>query len=118
MKERALSESIDLAKLRASLDGTSGKAYWRSLEDLADTPEFRAFVEREFPAGMHAPQLSRRRFLQLAAASLAMAGLAACSPQPSERLIPYVKQPPNLDPAAPQFYASAHVLNGFARGTL
>jgi MoCo/4Fe-4S cofactor protein with predicted Tat translocation signal len=113
-----LSESIDLAKLRERLSGASGKEYWRSLEDLADLPEFRAFVEREFPAGLHAPQLSRRRFLQLAAASLAMAGLAACSPQSPERLVPYVKQPPDLDAAAPQFYASAHVLNGFATGIL
>ncbi len=117
-KEQGLSESIDLAKLRARLNTASGKDYWRSLEELADSPEFHTFVEREFPAGLRAPQLSRRRFLQLAAASLALAGLAACHPQPPERLVPYVKQPPDLDPAAPQFYASAHVLNGFATGIL
>ncbi len=113
-----MSEPIELEKLRERLNTRSGKDYWRSLEELADSPEFHTFVEREFPAGLRAPQLSRRRFLQLAAASLAMAGLAACAPQPPERLVPYVKQPPNLDPAAPQFYASAHVLNGFASGIL
>ncbi len=109
---------IDLAKLRDQLNTKAGKEYWRSLDELADSPEFRAFVQREFPAGLRAPQMSRRRFLQLAAASLAMAGLAACAPQPPERLVPYVKQPQNLDPASPQFYASAHVLSGFARGIL
>ncbi|HVU15264.1 MAG TPA: TAT-variant-translocated molybdopterin oxidoreductase, partial [Phototrophicaceae bacterium] len=113
-----MSDSIDLASLRAQLNAKSGKAYWRSLEALADTPEFRAFVQREFPAGLRTPQMSRRRFLQLAAASLAMAGLAACAPQPSERLVPYVRQPQDLDPASPQRYASAHVLSGFATGIL
>ena len=110
--------SLDLTKLRERLRASNGKDYWRSLEELADTPEFRAFVEREFPAGLRAPQLSRRRFLQLAAASLALAGIAACSPQPPEHLVPYVVQPEGVTPGVPQFYASAHVLNGFASGIL
>ncbi len=109
---------LDLQKLRERLRASNGKDYWRSLEELAETPEFRAFVEREFPAGLRAPQLSRRRFLQLAAASLALAGIAACNPTPPEQLVPYVRQPENLTPGNPLFYASAHVLNGFATGIL
>ena len=109
---------LDLTALRTRLNGTVGQDYWRSLEALADSPEFRAFVEREYPAGLRAPQLSRRRFLQLAAAALGMAGLAACSPQPPGQLVPYVTQPENVTPGLPQFYATAHRLAGFATGIL
>ena len=109
---------LDLNKLRARLNETVGQDYWRSLEELADMPEFRALVEREYPLGLRAPQLSRRRFLQLAAAALSMAGLAACNPQPSGQLVPYVSQPESVTPGLPQFYATAHVLSGFATGIL
>ena len=59
-------------------DGTlRGKAYWLSLDELADTDEFREFMHREFPAG--ATDLldsgERRQFLQIMGASLALAGL-------------------------------------------
>ena len=40
-----------------------GKAYWRSLDELADTPEFRALVEKEFPGlaeELLSPQTRRR----------------------------------------------------------
>ncbi len=109
---------MDVTEIRERLRGATGREYWRSLDELADTPEFRAFVERGLPNGFQAPQISRRRFLQLAAASLAMAGMAACSPQPPEHLVPYVVQPENVTPGVAQFYASAHVLNGFASGIL
>ena len=29
----------------------TGRTYWRSLDELSDTPEFRTFMHREFPAG-------------------------------------------------------------------
>ncbi len=109
---------LDLEKIRATLSTSTGENYWRSLEAVAETPEFRAFVEREFPAGIRQPGLSRRRFLQLAASSLALAGLAACQSQPAAHLVPYVNQPQNVTPGIPQFYATAHVLNGFATGIL
>ena len=51
-------------------------------------------------------------------ASLAAAGLASCSRQPIERLVPYVKQPEDLIPGKPLHFASSHVLGGFARGVL
>ncbi len=114
----SLSTPTDVTQIREQLRGKTGKTYWRSLEDLADSPEFQAFAQREFPSSLNAPQLSRRRFLQLAAAALSMAGLAACSPRPPGQLVPYVTQPEDLTPSLPQFYASAHVLGGFATGIL
>ncbi len=110
--------SVDMSKIRARLTGVTGRDYWRSLEELADTPEFRTFVEQEFPQGLGNAPISRRRFLQLAAASLALAGIAACSPRSSKEIIPYVVKPDDLIPGEPQFYATAHRLSGYATGIL
>ena len=40
--------SIDLEALREQFSAQSGKEYWRSLDELADTEEFRSFVNNEF----------------------------------------------------------------------
>ncbi len=73
----------------------AAKKYWRSLEELADAPEFREFVEREYP--QHAERwddpVERRSFLKLMGASLALAGLSGCVFQPPEKIVPYVTQP-------------------------
>ncbi len=73
----------------------SGKKYWRSLGQLNDTPEFRGWLEREFPQGaseMKGGEVSRRNFLQLMGASMALAGLsfAGCR-RPVKHLIPFTK---------------------------
>src|ERR1051325_10413987 len=74
---------------------SSGKKFWRSLEELADAPEFREFVAREYP--QHAEErhdpVERRTFLKLMGASLALAGLSGCVFQPAEKIVPNVKQP-------------------------
>jgi hypothetical protein len=40
---------VDLSGVRRRLDGAQGRIYWKSLEDLAQTPEFLEFLHREFP---------------------------------------------------------------------
>ncbi len=84
------------------------KQYWRSLNQLADTDEFRSFVENEFPEGTLelSDGLSRRKFLSLMGASLAFAGLAGCR-RPIEKIIPYVISPEDIVPGIPLYYASA-----------
>jgi molybdopterin-containing oxidoreductase family iron-sulfur binding subunit len=93
-----------------------GKSYWRSLEELADAPEFREFVEREYP--QHAEEwddpLERRTFLKLMGASLALAGLSGCVFQPPEKIVPYVKQPEDSVPGKALFFATASSLGGIA----
>src|SRR5688572_28882761 len=92
------------------------KKYWRSLEELADAPEFREFVEREYP--QHAEQwddpLARRTFLKLMGASLALAGLSGCVFQPPEKVVPYVTQPEYGTPGKALFFATASTLGGVA----
>src|SRR6185503_14641408 len=92
------------------------KTYWRSMEELVDAPEFREFVEREYP--QHAESwddpVERRTFLKLMGASLALAGLSGCVFQPSEKIVPYVKQPEHGTPGKSLFFATAVTLGGIA----
>ena len=110
----------DLASMRARLDGLRGRQFWRSLEELAETPEFRRVVEREFPqaAAEWFDPVARRGFLKLMGASLALAGATACTRQPDELLVPYVKTPENMVPGRPLFFATAMSLGSSAIGLL
>lgn len=94
----------------------TGKAYWRSLDDLADTPEFRDWLEREFPAG--ASELlegSRRSFLKLMGASVALAGAAAipgCR-RPDHKIMPYSREvPEEVIPGKALYYATSMAFPG------
>ncbi len=111
---------FDLASIRARLEAAQGKEYWRSLEELADTEGFQEFLHREFPrqASVWDEPLSRRQFLKLMAASLALAGLSGCIGQPREKIVPYVRQPEQIIPGKPLFFASAMPLSGVAIGVL
>ncbi|MBI4264375.1 MAG: TAT-variant-translocated molybdopterin oxidoreductase [Acidobacteria bacterium] len=110
----------DVGALRARLEGTRGREYWRSLEALAGTPEFKEFLHREFPqnASEWLDPVGRRGFLKLMGASLALAGVTACTRQPEEALVPYVRQPEDLVPGKPLFYATAMPLSGAGMGLL
>lgn len=97
----------------------TGKDYWRSLEQLADTPEFQEYVQKEFPEGASEMRdlVSRRTFLSLMGASLAFAGLAGCR-KPVEKILPYVTAPENVIPGVPQHYATTMPLGLEAYGVL
>jgi molybdopterin-containing oxidoreductase family iron-sulfur binding subunit len=107
--------------LRNSLAEAQGKRYWRSLEELAGDPRVQEYLQREFPDGASRLEdpVSRRRFLSLLGASLALAGVAGpgCS-RPTGVIMPYVRQPENLTLGKPLFYATAMTLGGFATGLL
>jgi molybdopterin-containing oxidoreductase family iron-sulfur binding subunit len=114
------SADLDLAAIRARLAAARGPQYWRSLEEMAATEEFREFLTREFPhqASEWIDPVSRRRFLQLMGASLALAGLSSCTSAPSEKIMPYVRAPEEVIPGQPLRYATAMPLSGSALGVL
>ncbi|MFL5815160.1 MAG: TAT-variant-translocated molybdopterin oxidoreductase [Bdellovibrionia bacterium] len=94
---------------------------WRSLQELEGDPSFQKKLEQEFPAGASVwneldNPLSRRSFLQIMGASVALAGITACTKMPPEKIIPYVVAPENLIPGFPQTYASTLTLSGYAKG--
>ena len=113
-------KSLDLAAIQARLAGAKGKQYWRSLDELAQTEAFQTLLHREFPqlAGEWTDSLSRRNFLKLMGASLALAGLTACSGQPPEKIVPYVQAPEEIIPGQPLYFATAMMLGGYATGLL
>ncbi len=112
--------SLDLKAVQAQLAAASGPDYWRSLEELARTDEFQAFLHREFPdqASELTDPVGRRQFLRLMGASLALAGVSACTKQPPEAIVPYVKAPEEIVPGKPLFFATALTLGGVATGVL
>ncbi len=110
----------DLEAIRERLRSGGGQQFWRSLDELADTPAFRELVAREFPQGaaeLNDP-VSRRTFLKLVGASLALAGVTGCTYMPPEKLAPFDRQPLGRVPGIAQFFATALSLNGYATGVL
>ncbi len=109
-------KQLDLATAKAQIEETTGPEYWRSLEELAGSEEFQEMLHREFPKGASEwlDGLSRRGFLKTMGASLALAGLTGCTRMPITEIVPYVRQPENVVPGRPMFYATAFTLGGYA----
>src|SRR5258706_4708249 len=110
---------LDLDSLRAQINEANEKAgpeYWRSLEELAGSPAFQEVLHREFPKGASewVDSVSRRGFRKVMGASMALAGMTGCVRLPLEPIVPYVRQPEDVIPGRPQFYATAMTLGGYA----
>ena len=87
-----------------------GPKYWRSLEQLSDTPQFRQWMEREFPSGASelTDPVSRRNFVKVMSASFLLAGLGATGcRRPVEKIYPFAKMPENYTFGVPQYFATA-----------
>jgi molybdopterin-containing oxidoreductase family iron-sulfur binding subunit len=108
--------------LRTRLSSGDNQEFWRSLDELAETPEFLDYVSHEFPrqSGEWMDTVARRSFLKLMAASLGLAGvgLGGCMRQPDEMIVPYVRQPEDFVPGQPLFFATCTTLGGYATGLL
>jgi len=111
---------VSIEGARAALRDKRGREFWQSLEELASTEEFDELLHREFPR--HAAEwdegTDRRTFIKLMGASLALAGLTGCSYQPPESIVPYVRQPEEIIPGKPLYFATAMPFSGGATGLL
>src|ERR1700746_1088838 len=103
---------LDLETARARIGETRGPEFWRSLEELAGSQEFQEMMQREFPKGASewVDSVSRRGFLRLMGASLALAGMPGCAKRPLQEIVPYVRQPEEVIPGVPMYYATAFTL--------
>jgi len=101
---------LTLAEVRAKLDGKTGRRFWKNLDELAETPAFHELMSEEFPrqSTEWVDAVSRRGFLKVMGASLALAGLAGCTKQPDEAIFPYIKQPEDLVLGKPMYFATAY----------
>src|SRR5580704_14844693 len=111
---------VDIEALRATAGSGNAPRFWRGMEEIADTPEFRDHKENEFPHGANDPEakLDRRELMKVMAASAAFAGLSGCTKLPTQKIVPYVRQPEEIVPGKPLFYATAVTLGGVASGIL
>ncbi len=93
--------------------------YWRSLEELDNSPEFRELLANEFAAPPEEPtEGGRRRFLQVMGASFALATGASGCRWPEEKVLPHTRRPDGAIPGKPLHYATAMDLSGVGRGLL
>ena len=115
-----MTHTSDIAALRAKLAGGDGPRFWRSLDAVADSPEFRDYLAAEFPSAARlAAAPERRGFLKLMAASFALGGLTACGAEGGRDYeVPYVNQPERIVPGTNLSYASSAVFDGFGNGIL
>src|SRR5437773_11043216 len=115
-KDRHINFKLLRDRVLGGQDARAPREYWRSLEELADSPVFEEFVRREFPqqAEEWDDPIERRTFLKLMGASLALAGLSGCVIQPPEKIVPYVKQPEEEIPGRGLWFATAFSLGGVA----
>ncbi|MEH6564330.1 MAG: 4Fe-4S dicluster domain-containing protein [Halopseudomonas sp.] len=102
--------------LLRQLSAREGSGYWQSLAELAQPAA--GETHEQGGAGALPPGISRRNLLKLLGASVAMAGLAGCSRQPAEHIVPYVNMPEHLVPGQPEYYATSFTLGGYAQGLL
>jgi molybdopterin-containing oxidoreductase family iron-sulfur binding subunit len=112
--------SLNLEFIQKRLERAKGAGYWRSLDELFSTDGFKEYLHREFPrqASEWIDDDGRRNFLKIMGASLALAGLSACTKQPPEDIVPYVETPEKLIPGKPLFYATAFPVSGVANPVL
>jgi len=103
--------------MRKNKSNLKVKTYWSSLDQLANMPEFREFLHKEFPEGASEikDNMTRRKFLTLMGASMALAGLTSCR-RPVEKIVPYVTAPEQIIPGIPQYYATTMPLGTDAYG--
>ncbi len=113
---------LDLASILERLGSSQGQEYWRCLEELADSEQFHKLLIQEFPqqAAGWFDGVSRRDFLRLMGASLALAGLNACGRAApiDKKIVPYVNQPEEIVPGRPMFFATAFPMGGAGTGVL
>lgn len=119
-----MKEKLNITQIKERLANQKTPLQWRSLDELADTKEFKAYFDNEFPQGAanfddeNETGLSRRDFMKLMGAAFVMASLPGCAPQPLEKIVPYVSRPEEIIPGKATYFATAMEFNGHATGLL
>src|SRR6185312_14457473 len=110
--------AFDADAARRRLSAARGPVFWRSLEELADDEGFRHWLRQQQPRLAETLSMDRRGFLKLLGASMALAGLAACSKPPQTEIVPFVHGQPGQVGGLPRFFATALPRRGYAQGVL
>ncbi|MBP2302440.1 TAT-variant-translocated molybdopterin oxidoreductase [Azospirillum picis] len=120
--DRGGARSAGLARdVAGRLAGKSGRALWRSLDELAGEPRVLEMLRNEFPGlpDLAEARVGRRRILELMGASFALAGLSGCGGgEAPDEAIPYVVAPPGVVPGVARHFATAVTRGGYADGVI
>ena len=95
--------------------------YWRSVDELRQNQSFVAAQADEFVEPVEAEQAdgsTRRHFLGVMGASMAMASLSGCVRRPVDNIVPYSQAPESVLPGIGSTYATATSFGGRALGLL
>ncbi len=113
-------ERLDLVTIRTKLEQQKGPEFWRNLGEVADTEGYKNALERGPASALDqgGSGVTRRDALKLMGASAALAGLAACTKLPLERIVPYVNAPEGVTPGKFLFFASTMPWQGVGQGVL
>lgn len=113
-------DRIDLVTIRAKLEQQKGPQFWQSLGQLAETDEYKGFLNQGLVPGTEQPRngVNRRDALKLMGATAALAGLTACTKMPLERIVPYVNNPEEFVPGKHLFFATTMPWQGTGQGIL
>ena len=114
----ATGESATLAAMNAKLAGKKGKLYWKTFNELTDTPEFKSWVDEEFPNRASLMTVDRRKFLTISGAAFALAGLSGCRLLPQMKAVPYVRNPEEMIPGKAMMFTSTLMRAGYGFGVL
>ncbi len=118
-KDEQRAKNFHPAAVNSQSSISNRQSFWRSLEELSGSKKFQEALRREFaPDASELKHFNRRTFLKLIGASAALAALPACTRQPIQKLVPYVRQPEELVPGLPMYFATAMTLGGFATGLI
>ena len=101
----------------AALDKENNQefGYWKSLKDISSEEDYNRFLKQSEHNIDNS--LSRRNFLSLIAASVALAGLEGCK-KPVQKIIPYVEAEIGTIPGIPKYYASTLPFKNNALGVV
>lgn len=114
--ENGESKRMWLQKARKLLKSGQVDGFWRSFEQVANSPEYEKWLEDEFPERSSLFELDRRNFIKFMGAATLMASLAGCRRLPKEQIVPFVKQPEDSVPGVRKRYATSFVSQGAAMG--
>jgi MoCo/4Fe-4S cofactor protein with predicted Tat translocation signal len=104
--------------IRQKLEAAGGKEYWRGLDELAETEDFKQWLDDEFPHRASLPDVDRRSFLKLMGASLALAGLVGCRRIPPQMIVPHARESEERIPGTAKFFATTMPFAGYGFGVL
>ncbi|MGH9445008.1 MAG: hypothetical protein ACRD3O_04675, partial [Terriglobia bacterium] len=109
-----------LVSIRTQAQEAQARKFWKEVARLGQTEPYKRYLANAFHRDGEKPRggISRRDLFKVLGASVILAGTAACTKLPLERIVPYVNPPEEFKPDTPLFFATSMAWGGVAQGVL